>query len=143
MVRATSRILFAGILTFSTVTLSQAQVAAKPAPVRMELPDNLVKRAKVTEAAARKTALASVMRGTVTAVELEEEDGEFVYSYDLKVAGKEGVTEVWVDAMTGTIVKTELEDDPKGEDEEDDDGKPEAREGKAAPAVAPRPALKP
>ena len=37
-------------------------------------------------------------------MELEKEDGQFIYSYDLKTAGKPGIDEVHVDAMTGAVV---------------------------------------
>jgi uncharacterized membrane protein YkoI len=111
------------LLVIAPVTYAQgptkapaAKPAAKPAAVRTELPDHLVKRAKVSEAMARKTALASVPKGTVTAVELEEEDGNFVYSYDVKVPGKKGVREVWVDAMTGTLVHHEHDDNAEGKE---------------------------
>ena len=72
--------------------------------IKMELPDSLVKQAKVTEAVARKAAMASVPKGTLTAVELEREKGHVQYSYELTVSGESGITEVNVDAMTGKIL---------------------------------------
>ncbi|HWZ59958.1 MAG TPA: PepSY domain-containing protein, partial [Gemmatimonadaceae bacterium] len=42
--------------------------------------------------------------GTIKAVELERENGHLQYSYDVTVAGQSGITEVNVDAMTGTVL---------------------------------------
>ena len=70
----------------------------------------LRKEAKVAERDARKTALAQVPGGKVQSHELERENGKLIYSYDLKVAGKSGVEEVNVDAVTGEVVAHEHED---------------------------------
>ena len=70
----------------------------------------LRREAKIAEADARKTALAAVPGGRVQSHELEREKGKLIYSYDIKVAGKSGVEEVNVDAMTGAIVAHEHED---------------------------------
>jgi uncharacterized membrane protein YkoI len=69
----------------------------------------LRREAKISEAAARKTALAAVPGGRVQSHELEREKGKLIYSYDIKVAGKSGVDEVNVDAITGAIVAHEHE----------------------------------
>ena len=68
------------------------------------------KRAKIAEADARRTALAAVPGGRVQSHELEREKGKLIYSYDIKVAGKPGIEEVNVDAITGAIVAHEHED---------------------------------
>jgi uncharacterized membrane protein YkoI len=70
----------------------------------------LRKEAKIAERDARKTALAAVPGGRVQSHELERENGKLIYSYDIKVAGKRGVEEVNVDAMTGEVVAHEHED---------------------------------
>ena len=67
------------------------------------------KPAKIAEADARKTALAAVPGGRVQSHELEREKGKLIYSYDIKVAGKSGIEEVNVDAITGAIVAHEHE----------------------------------
>lgn len=85
-----------------------AQAAA--ASYKKEVPAKLAAKAKVTEAAAAATALAKVPGGKIESVELEEEDGKLIYSYDIKVAGKKGIEEIQVDAMTGAIAKAEHED---------------------------------
>ena len=70
----------------------------------------LRREAKIAEADARKTALAAVPGGRVRSHELEREKGKLIYSYDIKVAGKAGIEEVNVDAITGAIVAHEHED---------------------------------
>lgn len=77
----------------------------------------LALEAKIPEATARNTALAAVPGGKVQSHELERENGKLIYSYDIKVAGKSGVEEVNVDAITGAIVAHEHED-PKAEAKE-------------------------
>jgi uncharacterized iron-regulated membrane protein len=62
---------------------------------------------KITMKQARATALKAVPGAKIKSAELETEDGQFIYSFDMKVAG--GVKEVWVDAMTGQVVKTQNE----------------------------------
>jgi uncharacterized membrane protein YkoI len=59
---------------------------------------------KVSIASARAVALAKVTGGTIKSEELEREHGRLIYSFDMQVAGKSGIDEVNVDAMTGKIV---------------------------------------
>lgn len=87
-----------------------APASAKPA-YRMELPAALEKKARITEPAAAAAALARVPGGRITGVELEEEGGKLIYSYDIAVPGRKGVEEVHVDAMTGAVIRTEHESD--------------------------------
>ena len=78
---------------------------------------DLIARARVSDEAARATALAAVPGGAITAAELEEEGGSLIYSYDVSVPGRDGVEEVHVDAVTGRVVSVEHED-PDDESEE-------------------------
>ena len=71
---------------------------------KKELPEALAKRAKISEGVAAKTALARVPKGEVQTVELEEENGKLIYSYDIKVPGKAGIEEVAVSAISGTVL---------------------------------------
>jgi uncharacterized membrane protein YkoI len=71
---------------------------------KKDLPDSLVKQAKITESAAAATAQARVPKGVIQGVELEKEKGRLIYSYDIKTAGKSGIDEVNVDATTGKII---------------------------------------
>jgi len=85
---------------------------AKP-KAKVESQATLAKEAKISLDAATATALAKVPGSTVKAHELEREDGKLIYTFDLKIAGKKGIEEVNVNAITGEIVgKTEHEDDP-------------------------------
>jgi uncharacterized membrane protein YkoI len=70
----------------------------------VESKETLQQEAKITEAAARATALKEVPNGTVKSSELEREKGKLVYSYDISVPGKSGVEEVNVNAIDGTVV---------------------------------------
>jgi hypothetical protein len=65
-------------------------------------------------------------------MELEKEDGKLLYSYDIKVAGKTGVEEVHVDAMTGALLSNEHES-PADEKAE------KAKEAKSAAPAKPAP----
>src|SRR3981081_19762 len=65
--------------------------------------------AKVTEAAAQKTALAKVPNGKIKSSELEKEHGKLVWSFDISTPGSKNITEVRVDAKTGKIVAVEIE----------------------------------
>src|SRR5262245_26557310 len=82
--------------------------------------EDLSKEAKISEAQARKIALARVP-GTVRSEELEREHGRVVYSYDIERPGKPGVEEVQVDAKTGKIVSVKHESD-KAENDEKKEG---------------------
>src|SRR5205823_12801202 len=101
--------LFAAVLTLGAAVPASAQ-EAKPKPKKETTGQAaLRKEAKIAEADARKTALAAVPGGKVQSHELERDNGKLIYSYDIKVAGKSGVEEVNVDAMTGEIVAHEHE----------------------------------
>lgn len=89
---------------------SGAAVAQQPTSTyKRDVPDSLAAQAKVGEDSARAVALRRVPGGTIQELELEREDGKLVYSFDIKVAGKAGITEVLVDALTGKVVSVEHE----------------------------------
>ena len=82
---------------------------AQGVKVREEKP-GLLTRAKITAEAATATARALLPNATVKSAEIEEEGGKLIYSFDLATAGKSGIDEVNIDAMTGKQVgKTEHE----------------------------------
>ncbi len=63
--------------------------------------------ATVSQADAERTAVASLQASAPPAVterELEMEHGCLVYSFDIRVAGKEGLEEVLIDAGTGKVL---------------------------------------
>ena len=85
---------------------------AKHAPAhayKREVPDSLLRHVKITEDSARVLALHRVPGGTIEALELEHENGTLVYSWDVKVPGKAGITEVQISAIDGKVVAVEHE----------------------------------
>jgi hypothetical protein len=90
-------------------TLIAALVLLAPAAYAQEsykkdLPDSLVKHAKVTESEAAATAQKRVPKGKIKSVEIERENKKLIYSYDFETPGKSGIDEVNVDAMTGKVI---------------------------------------
>lgn len=65
--------------------------------------------AKITEEAAEQTALAKVHGGKIKASELEREHGKLIWSFDISKPKSRNITEVQVDAKTGTIVSKTTE----------------------------------
>lgn len=76
---------------------------------KREVPDSLLRDVKITEDSARVIALHHVPGGTIQALELEHENGTLVYSWDIKVPGKAGITEVQISAIDGRVVAVEHE----------------------------------
>jgi uncharacterized membrane protein YkoI len=90
---------------------------AKSSPVTDAGPDaqvvetegGLLSQATITPDSAMAIAKARVP-GRVAKAELEKEDGKLIYSFDIKVVGKDDITEVHVDAGTGAVLKVDPED---------------------------------
>jgi uncharacterized membrane protein YkoI len=97
------------LLTLGVAAAPLAAQSTQEPTYKRDLPEALVKRATVNEADAAKAAQARVKHGRIQAVELEDEGGKLIYSYELKVAGRSGVEEVNVDAKTGKVVNVEHE----------------------------------
>jgi uncharacterized membrane protein YkoI len=76
---------------------------------------------------ARAVVIRTVPGAKIESSENERERGTLIYSFDMRVAGKRGIEEVNVDAMTGALVAHEHES-PEAERAE---AMPEARERKA------------
>ena len=97
-----------------TAFLAGAAVVVLAAPVlraqtgdqryKRDIPDSLAKHAKISEDAAAAVARKRVPKGNIEGVELERENGKLMYSYDIKTAGKSGIDEVNVDAVSGRII---------------------------------------
>ncbi len=68
-------------------------------------------RAKISQAEAQRIALEREPEGIVKEVELEEEHGKLVWSFDLGKPGTKDITEIHVDAITGAIVLVEQENE--------------------------------
>ena len=85
----------------------KCSVKAKKTATKAEM----TSMAKVKDEAARKAAIdkINVSGSTITKGGLEVEEGCLVYTYDIKVPGKSGVEEVFVDAGTGAVLKVEHE----------------------------------
>ena len=109
------------LLSLSAPVIAAAQ--ATPTVKVTEDKPGLLKRAKIAPDSAIRLAEAAVPTGKVKAGEIEEEKGKLIYSFDIKVPGKRGITEIHVDPSTGAIVGREHEEDP---------GKPAASKPKAA-----------
>jgi uncharacterized membrane protein YkoI len=69
----------------------------------------LQRQAKITEAEARKIALAKVYHGTIKSSELEKENGKLIWSFDVTKPGTRNITELQIDAKTGEIVSIQTE----------------------------------
>ena len=133
----------------SVAPKSIAQQAAKPgAPAtrkvsyKRELPDSLVRLAKVTEPTAAATALGQVPKGRIQTVELEREGGRLIYSYDIKVSGKAGIEEVQIDALTGAV-SSNVHETPAMEKQEAAADAKEAKAKKDAAKSMAKPTKKP
>lgn len=62
----------------------------------------LMAEAKITEAQATTAALTKTPHGTVKSSELEREHGRLIWSFDISQPSVKGVTEIQVDAKTGS-----------------------------------------
>lgn len=94
---------------FGAAGIASAQSTTQQMGPKADIPANLAAKAKISESAARATAIAKVPGATVQAAELENENGKLLYSYDLKVAGQSGIQEVQVNAIDGSVIGVEHE----------------------------------
>ena len=115
---------------FAAVILAAPVVHAQS--YKRDVPDSLLKKAKITEAAAVATAQAKVPKGTIDALELENENGKLLWSFDFKVPGKTGIDELQVNAVTGKAGKV-VHESPAAEKKE---AAADAKEAKAKAAAA-------
>jgi uncharacterized membrane protein YkoI len=79
------------------------------APYKRDIPVKLAAEAKISEDAARATALSKVPRGQIASLELEREGGQLLYSFDIKVPGKAGIDEVHINAIDGRVLSVQHE----------------------------------
>ena len=93
----------------TTSKSTSATVKRHGATAKSESQGSLRKEAKISEKTARATALKEVPNGKIKSSELERENGNLIYSFDIVVAGKPGVEEVNVNAIDGSIVAHEHE----------------------------------
>ena len=94
--------------------LALTATAQSARPAKAETQAALLKEATMTMANARAMALRTVQHAKIQAGEIEREGGKLIYSFDMKVAGKSGIDEVNIDAMTSKLVSVNHET-PKDE----------------------------
>jgi uncharacterized membrane protein YkoI len=85
----------------------------------------LLAQAAVPAESAERIVLAAFPGATILESEIEEENGRLIYSFELEVAGQRGEVDVEVDAMTGELLPSEVDDDDDDDDDsgsDDDDG---------------------
>lgn len=122
----------AALITTVASTSAHAQHPKHHAKAKVESQAALEKEAKVSMAGARALALKTVPGATIEAGEIEREGGKLIYSFDMKKAGKSGIDEVNIDAMTEAVLSNKHET-PKAE-------RAEARaDAKAAKAATSKP----
>lgn len=100
----------------AVVLLSACSDKLESGIVIVEDVPGLLARAAVSPDSAIAIALNRV-QGKIEKAEIEEEDGELIYSFDIGVGGEDGITEVHVDAMMGTVLSIEHEAEGEGGDE--------------------------
>jgi uncharacterized membrane protein YkoI len=98
-------------LAVATLALAAVSFGAQAKGSCKEAKPGLMARAKVSCTDARKAALEKIGKGShIRSAELEEENGELVFSFDIKQGKKPGVEEIQIDARTGTVVSARHED---------------------------------
>jgi uncharacterized membrane protein YkoI len=69
----------------------------------------LMAQAKVSKADAGQIALAKVPNGTAKEGELEKEHGKLIWSFDITTPDSKDITEVELDAITGSVLAVDKE----------------------------------
>jgi uncharacterized membrane protein YkoI len=90
-------------LMLVAIAASAPALAAQAVKVSEGAP-GLLKKAKIAPDSAIAVAKATLPKATISSAEIEQENGKLIYSFDMKTAGKSGIDEVNVDAMTGKLV---------------------------------------
>lgn len=102
-------------LAAALALLSAAGMPLQAQAARHESQKALRAEAKISRAAARKTALSLVPGGRVKSSELERENGRLLYSFDIATRGKSGIDEVQIDALTGAQIGAVVHESAKDE----------------------------
>jgi hypothetical protein len=121
------------LIAILAVVAAAPALAAQGVKVEENKP-GLLKKAKITSEAAIATAQAKLPNAKLKAAEIEEENGKLIYSFDFETAGKTGIDEVNVDALTGKQVGKVQHESPAAEKKE-----AAADSAKAAKAKAKKP----
>lgn len=129
----TAALMFFALAGGSGVAGAQTAAAKTPAKhfahkiKKTETEADLARMAKISKDSATKIALARVPGATVQSAEIERENGRLIWSFDLRTAGRSGIDEVNVNALTGKVVGKTQHETPKSEKKE---AKQEAKEKK-------------
>lgn len=105
------------VWALAAFALAAPALGAQGATVKEEKP-GLLKKAKITAEAATATAQALLPKAKLKSAEIEQENGKLIYSFDFETAGKTGIDEVNVDAMTGKQVGKVEHESPASERKE-------------------------
>ena len=100
------------------VTCAFIVAGAQQPTYKRDIPDSLSRAAKITETTAVAIAQKRLPKETLASAELERENGKLIYSFDFKLAGKTGIDEVNVDAITGRLVGNVEHESPSSEKKE-------------------------
>ena len=87
-------VLAGGLVSCATEAQKQARLQAE---------------SKITRAEAEKIALAKVPGGTIKEGEIEKENGNLIWSFDITTPGTADITEVQVSALNGDVIAIEKE----------------------------------
>ena len=96
----------------AAIGATPALLNAKETPKSAEQ-EKLQKEAKISMDEAKEIALKKVPDGKIASSELEREHGKLIYSFDIKVPKKSGITEVNVDAIDGKVIAVHHENAAK------------------------------
>lgn len=96
-------------LSLAFATLFAMSALAQAAAYQRDVPANLLKHATISEDSARAIGRAQLPKATLKALELENEHGKLIWSMEYTTAGKSGIDEVNVDAVTGALVGVQHE----------------------------------
>jgi uncharacterized membrane protein YkoI len=102
---ALAALLLAGVAGTAAAQQSYPSDSTKrQASVHRTVPDSLLSQVKVSEDSARGLALARVPNGTLQAIVLERRRGTLVWSFAIRDPAKSRNTEIYVNAMDGSIM---------------------------------------
>ena len=128
-----NKIIVSGLLACGLLASSMALSAVAEEKAEKADKANLKEQATVSKSEAKKLALAEVKKrglhhARIKEAELEKEKGMVIWSFDISTRGTKDITEVQVDAKTGSVVSVTTEsarDEAKekqgGKEKEDDE----------------------
>lgn len=133
-----NKIIVSGLLVCGLLACNTALRAFAEEKAEKSENATLKEQATVSKSAAKKAALAEVKKrglhhARVKEAELEKEKGLLIWSFDISTRGTKDITEVQVDARTGTVVSVTTESardeakEKQGVKEQQDDEKNEKK----------------